>query len=98
MSKLRFLYLKYVALTGNFEQTFENLRWLCWEFCSLKCLPFDFYAEKLVILELLFSEIRTAWEPNMVGHSERFSSINEIIFKVYFISSNCNHFTGSTGF
>ncbi|XP_074356722.1 TMV resistance protein N-like [Apium graveolens] len=39
MSKLKFLYLNNANLTGSFEQTFEDLRWLFWEFCPLECLP-----------------------------------------------------------
>lgn len=67
MSKLRFLYLKNVNLTGSFELTFEGLRWFCWDFCPLKCLPSDFCPEKLVILDLPNSSMRTLWELNMVG-------------------------------
>lgn len=67
MSKLRFLYLKDVSLTGSFEQTFKDLRLLCWNNCPLKCLPADFYPQKLVILELPWSKMRTMWELTMVG-------------------------------
>lgn len=67
MSKLRFLYLNNVNLTGSFEQTFEDLRWLCWESCPLKCLPSEFYPEKLVTLELPHSKMRKMWEVNMVS-------------------------------
>ncbi|WOH09196.1 hypothetical protein DCAR_0728651 [Daucus carota subsp. sativus] len=66
MSKLRFLYLKNVNLRGSFEQTFENLRWLRWECCALKCLPSDFCPQKLVTLKLPHSEMRSLWELNMV--------------------------------
>ncbi|XP_063943682.1 TMV resistance protein N-like isoform X2 [Daucus carota subsp. sativus] len=68
MSKLRFLYLKYVNLTGSFEQTFEDLRWFCWEHCPFECLPFEFYPQKLVILELPYSNMKSMWELNMVSH------------------------------
>ncbi|XP_063943078.1 disease resistance protein RUN1 isoform X2 [Daucus carota subsp. sativus] len=66
MSKLRFLYLNNVNLTGSFKQTFEDLRWLHWECCPLKCLPSDFYPGKLVILEMPRSNMRMMWELNMV--------------------------------
>ncbi|XP_074357227.1 TMV resistance protein N-like isoform X2 [Apium graveolens] len=66
MSKLRFLYLNKVNLTGSFEHTFEDLRWFCWKRFPLKCLPSEFYAQKLVTLELPDSEMRTMWDPNMV--------------------------------
>ncbi|KAL8090848.1 hypothetical protein AgCh_040061 [Apium graveolens] len=66
MSKLKFLYLNNVNLTGSFEQTFEDLRWLCWERCPLECLPSEFYPQKLVVLELPYSNMRTMGEQNMV--------------------------------
>lgn len=67
MGKLRFLYLKNVTVTGSFEQRFEDLRWLCWEYCPLKCLPSEFYPQKLVTLLLPHSKMRTMWELNMVS-------------------------------
>ncbi|KAL8090851.1 hypothetical protein AgCh_040063 [Apium graveolens] len=63
MSKLRFLYLNKVTLTGSFEKTFEDLRWFCWKHCPLKCLPSEFFAQKLVILELPHSKL-TMWKLN----------------------------------
>ena len=71
MSKLRFLYLKNVDLTGSFEHTFIELRWLYWEHCPLKCLPFDFSPQKLVCLELPGSKMRSMWELNMVKNCEQ---------------------------
>ncbi|KAL8101932.1 hypothetical protein AgCh_033727 [Apium graveolens] len=68
MSKLRFLYLKGVNLTGSFEHAFEDLRLLSWEGCPLKCLPAEFYPEKIVILELPCSKMRTMWELNVASH------------------------------
>ncbi|KAL8090846.1 hypothetical protein AgCh_040059 [Apium graveolens] len=65
-SKLRFLYLNKVNLTGSFEHTFEDLRWFCWKRFPLICLPSEFYAQKLVTLELPDSEMRTLWDSNMV--------------------------------
>ncbi|XP_074357077.1 TMV resistance protein N-like [Apium graveolens] len=68
MSKLRFLHLKDISLTGNFEETLEDLTWLCWDRCPLECLPFEFYPQELVTLELPRSRMRTIWELNMVSH------------------------------
>ncbi|KAL8090674.1 hypothetical protein AgCh_039926 [Apium graveolens] len=68
MSKLRFLYLSKVNLTGSFEQAFEGLRWFCWAFCPLKCLPSDFCPQELVTLELPRSNMTTFWEPNVVSN------------------------------
>ncbi|XP_074359275.1 TMV resistance protein N-like isoform X2 [Apium graveolens] len=68
MSKLRFLYFEKVNLTGSFKHMFEDLRVLSWDCCPLKCLPSDFYPEKLVILELPQSNMKTMWDLNMVSH------------------------------
>ncbi|KAL8090595.1 TMV resistance protein N-like [Apium graveolens] len=68
MSKLRFLYLENVDLTGSFEHKFKVLRLLRWKYCPLKWLPSEFYPEELVILELPHSKIKTMWELNMVSH------------------------------
>lgn len=65
MCKLRFLYLKYLNLTGSFVQIFENLRWLRWSFCPLKSLPSDFCPPELVFLELPHSNI-SSWKLNTV--------------------------------
>ncbi|WOH10111.1 hypothetical protein DCAR_0729573 [Daucus carota subsp. sativus] len=77
MSRLRFLYLEVVNLTGSFEQTLEDLRWFCWDRCPLKCLPSEFYPHKLVILELPHSSMRTMWEPINVPYVfERLKTLN----------------------
>ncbi|KAL8090673.1 hypothetical protein AgCh_039925 [Apium graveolens] len=68
MSKLRFLHLEEVNITGSFEHIFEDLRVLCWKCCPLRCLPSEFDPSKLVILKLPHSKLRTVWEQNMVSH------------------------------
>ncbi|XP_063938890.1 TMV resistance protein N isoform X3 [Daucus carota subsp. sativus] len=68
MNKLRFLYLKHINLTGEFKGTLEDLRWFFWNHCPLKCLPFDFCLEKLVILELPNSKLTAMWEEKMVSN------------------------------
>ncbi|WOG95904.1 hypothetical protein DCAR_0415233 [Daucus carota subsp. sativus] len=65
MSKLRLLYLNNVNLTGSFEQVFEDLRWFFWGFCPLKHLPLEFHPQKLAVLLLPYSGIRT-WELDTV--------------------------------
>lgn len=74
MSKLRFLQLNCVHLTGNFEGAFENLRWFRWHSCPSESLPLGFHPEKLVILELPFSEIKNLRGLNMVGTMSLFSA------------------------
>ncbi|XP_063946963.1 disease resistance protein RPV1-like isoform X2 [Daucus carota subsp. sativus] len=74
MTKLRFLYLDGIILTGKFKLTLQVLRWFCWNECPLKCLPFDFCPEKLVILELPKSKLTTMWEVSDV--LEKLKTIN----------------------
>ncbi|XP_017236641.1 disease resistance protein RPV1 isoform X2 [Daucus carota subsp. sativus] len=65
MSRLRFLYLDKVSLTGCFEQTFEVLTLLHWKCFPLESLPPEFRPQNLVVLELPHSKIKTMWMPNM---------------------------------
>nr|XP_017232828.1 PREDICTED: TMV resistance protein N-like [Daucus carota subsp. sativus] len=65
MRILRFLYLSGGNVTGNFEQTFANLRWLHWDHFPLRCLPSEFFPQELVFLALPSSKMRTFWELNM---------------------------------
>ncbi|KAL1804500.1 hypothetical protein ACET3Z_033147 [Daucus carota] len=67
MSKLRILYLNNVNISGSFEDTFEDLRWLFWRNCPLNFFPSGFYPINLVTLELPMSKMRTDWELNMVS-------------------------------
>ncbi|KAL8090596.1 hypothetical protein AgCh_039879 [Apium graveolens] len=76
MHKLRFLYLGKVALTGSFKHTFEDLRLLFWECCPLHCLPSEFHPQKLVILSLPCSKMKTMWELHMV--SEVFENLKTL--------------------
>nr|XP_017233920.1 PREDICTED: TMV resistance protein N-like [Daucus carota subsp. sativus] len=68
MSVLRFLHLSSGNVSGNFEQAFENLRWLRWDHFPLKCLPSEFCPQELVFLALPSSKMRTFWELNMDSH------------------------------
>ncbi|KAL8116960.1 TMV resistance protein N-like [Apium graveolens] len=77
MSKLRFLYFDKINLTGKFERTLEDLRWFRWGRCPLKCLPFDFFPKKLVVLELPCSRMTTLWEVNRVSNAfEKLKTLN----------------------
>ncbi|KAL7209983.1 hypothetical protein ACSBR1_031538 [Camellia fascicularis] len=59
MHKLRLLQINHVHLSGNFEDLFEELRWLCWHNCPLENLPSNFHQEKLVILDMQFNRFKT---------------------------------------
>ncbi|KAL1802233.1 hypothetical protein ACET3Z_030880 [Daucus carota] len=69
--KLRFLQLTGVNLIGGFEGTLEKLRWLCWEYCPLKCFPSEFNPQKLVVLQLPCSSMIQMWKSDNVGTTSR---------------------------
>ncbi|XP_056162755.1 disease resistance protein RUN1-like [Syzygium oleosum] len=62
LSNLRFLQVNGVNLSGNFENLFPQLRWLCWHYCPSNFLPTNFYLVNLVILDLSWSKISEYWE------------------------------------
>ncbi|CAL5347748.1 unnamed protein product [Camellia sinensis] len=62
MHNLRLLQINHVHLSGNFEHLLKELRWLCWHNYPLEYLPYNFHPEKLVILDMQFSKIRTLWK------------------------------------
>lgn len=84
MWKLRILLLATVNITGSFERTFENLRVLSWYRCPLKFLPYEFFPQKLVSLDLPNSQLRTMWEPNMVGTVSMFLALMKIHINIRF--------------
>ncbi|CAL5413906.1 unnamed protein product [Camellia sinensis] len=61
MPKLRLLRIDHVHLCGNFKHLFEELRWLCWQYCPLESLPSNFRPEKLLVLDMQFSRFKTLW-------------------------------------
>lgn len=58
MNKLRLLKINNLDLKGTFQHLFEELRWLCWHYCPLNYLPYNFQPEKLVILDMTSSDIK----------------------------------------
>ncbi|XP_049388263.1 disease resistance protein RUN1-like [Solanum stenotomum] len=57
MIKLRVLKIDDLHISGDFELLSKELRWLSWKGCPLKCIPSNFPAEKLVILNMKGSNI-----------------------------------------
>ncbi|KAG5588605.1 hypothetical protein H5410_049039 [Solanum commersonii] len=57
MIKLRVLKIDDLHINGDFELLSKELRWLSWKGCPLKCIPSNFPAEKLVILNMKGSNI-----------------------------------------
>lgn len=45
-------------ISGDFELLSKELRWLSWKECPLKCIPSNFPAENLVVLNMIGSNIQ----------------------------------------
>ncbi|GMP63298.1 hypothetical protein CsSME_00025037 [Camellia sinensis var. sinensis] len=62
MHKLKLLQLKYIQISGSFENFPKGLRWLCWHGFPLKSIPHDFPLENLTILDMSYSRLQIAWK------------------------------------
>ncbi|KAG5575826.1 hypothetical protein H5410_055960 [Solanum commersonii] len=58
MIKLRVLKIDNLHISGDVELLSKELRWLSWKGCPLKCVPSNFPAEKLVVLNMRGSNIQ----------------------------------------
>nr|XP_043611775.1 disease resistance protein RUN1-like [Erigeron canadensis] len=59
MDNLMILQLNYVQLIGSYENFPEELRWLCLQGFPLKSIPLDIPMEKLVVLDMSYSKIKS---------------------------------------
>ncbi|KAF3789584.1 SUPPRESSOR OF npr1-1 CONSTITUTIVE 1 protein [Nymphaea thermarum] len=62
MPELRLLNVSYVNLEGDYQHLPRTLKWLEWRECPLDSLPYDFYLEKVVVLDLSYGMITKVWE------------------------------------
>ncbi|CAL5340878.1 unnamed protein product [Camellia sinensis] len=62
MHKLKLLQLKYIQISGSFENFPKGLRWLCWHGFPFKSIPHDFPLENLTILDMSCSRLQIAWK------------------------------------
>ncbi|KAL3740369.1 hypothetical protein ACJRO7_021620 [Eucalyptus globulus] len=62
MTILRFLYMKGAHLSGDFEDSMEELKWLRWPNCPMNFEVNNFHVEQLAVIELPFGEINEKWE------------------------------------
>ena len=67
MSKLRLLIIDGQHIPNALNHVPNDLRYLPWSFCSLKCLPSSFQPKKLVQLDLRCSKFEYLWEEVMVN-------------------------------
>nr|XP_016457588.1 PREDICTED: disease resistance protein TAO1-like [Nicotiana tabacum] len=58
MKNLRVLIINELHISGDFGLLSKNLRWLSWKKCPLKCIPSNFPAENLVVLDMRESDIQ----------------------------------------
>ncbi|KAL3747520.1 hypothetical protein ACJRO7_016331 [Eucalyptus globulus] len=61
LSKIRFLEMDGGNFTGDFENIFPELRWLCWRNCPSKLQANNFLLKSLVILKLSGNIIIDKW-------------------------------------
>ncbi|XP_058185423.1 disease resistance protein RPV1-like isoform X4 [Rhododendron vialii] len=66
MNNLWLLHLDYVHLTTGYEHISRRLLWLSWKGFPLKCIPWNFFMEKLVALDLRYSSLKQVWNRNMI--------------------------------
>ncbi|CAL5340851.1 unnamed protein product [Camellia sinensis] len=62
MHKLKLLQLKYIQISGSFENFPKGLQWLCWHGFPFKSIPHDFPLENLTILDMSYSRLQIAWK------------------------------------
>ena len=60
--KLKLLQLKYIQISGSFENFPKRLRWLCWHGFPFKYIHHDFPLENLTILDMSYSRLQIAWK------------------------------------
>lgn len=82
MDNLKLLQLKYVQLTGSYENFSEHLRWICWIGFHLRTIPCDLFMGNLVALDMSCSCLEV-FEPPMVGYSV--SSFHHLVFWLIFM-------------
>ncbi|XAR49278.1 hypothetical protein NMG60_11032431 [Bertholletia excelsa] len=61
MCNLKFFMINYMQLNGSYKTFPKELRWLCWHGSPLQSIPGDFCLERLVILEMPYSSLRSVW-------------------------------------
>ncbi|KAF8030096.1 hypothetical protein BT93_E2504 [Corymbia citriodora subsp. variegata] len=61
LTSLRLLYMKGAHLSGDFEDSMEELKWLQWQNCPASFERNNFHVNELLVLELRRSEINEKW-------------------------------------
>jgi len=66
MDKLKLLQLAGVQLSGDYKYISKDLRWLCWHGFPLKYTPAEFHQERLVAVDLKYSNLKRVWKKSQV--------------------------------
>ena len=66
MRCLKLLQINGVHLSRLFKLLSEELIWICWLECPLKSFPSDLMLDKLVVLEMQYSNIKELWKEKKV--------------------------------
>ncbi|KAI9104416.1 hypothetical protein K1719_022988 [Acacia pycnantha] len=66
IKKLRLLNFNHVQLNGDYAYLSKELRWLCWHGFLLENLPTNFNLEKIVVIDLKWSNLTKVWEKSQV--------------------------------
>ncbi|KAG5564671.1 hypothetical protein RHGRI_000752 [Rhododendron griersonianum] len=64
MNNLWLLHLDHVHLTAGYEHISRRLLWLSWKGFPLDCIQWISYMEKLVALDLRYSNLKKVWNGN----------------------------------
>ncbi|KAL7591001.1 hypothetical protein Lser_V15G33205 [Lactuca serriola] len=75
MDKLKLLQLKYVELTGSYEN-FPELRWLCWHGCNLTTIPSGLLMSSLVAIDMSYGNLKM-FEPPTVLNSLKILNLKD---------------------
>ncbi|XP_059663734.1 disease resistance protein RUN1-like [Cornus florida] len=67
MHNVRLLQLNNANITGGYEHLSKKLRWLCWHGFPLNSIPPNFYQEKLLVIDMQYSNLRHVWKDNKVN-------------------------------
>ncbi|KAL4564089.1 hypothetical protein LXL04_028141 [Taraxacum kok-saghyz] len=76
MDELKLLNLNSVYLEGSYENVSGNLRWLCWLRCHLRTIPINLSMEKLVAIDLSYSNLEV-FDPPMVLQSLKILNLKD---------------------
>lgn len=83
MKQLRFLQLNNIEITEGHGKIFQNLKWLRWHKFPLDFIPDYFHLEKLVSLDLQYSNLQQVWRVDRVS----FFLYLPVIYFLFHISS-----------